>query len=105
MILENKLKELVEAQEKNFLDYNKEINETEKFFDGQKNILFKLQVNETQKGKVQEQIEAIDREKEANKKEIEKKFLESSVSMYDQMEVIIDLISSKIQERKNELWQ
>tara|TARA_B110001454_G_C12596994_1_gene382806 strand:+ start:303 stop:614 length:312 start_codon:yes stop_codon:yes gene_type:complete len=101
--IEDKLKELSEAREKLFLKYDKEINETEKFFDGQKNILFKLQVNDEQSGKVREQINAIEKEKETEKKEIEREFLQEAGSIYDQMKVVIDLISSRIKERLKEL--
>lgn len=103
MTIEDKLKELSEAREKLFLKYDKEINETEKFFDGQKNILFKLQVNDEQSGKVREQINAIEKEKETEKKEIEREFLQEAGSIYDQMKVVIDLISSRIKERLKEL--
>jgi carbonic anhydrase len=101
--IEDKLKELSEAREKLFLKYDREINETEKFFDGQKNILFKLQVNDEQSSKVREQINAIEKEKETEKKEIERQFLQEAGSIYDQMKVVIDLISSRIKERLKEL--
>lgn len=103
MTIEDKLKELSEAREKLFLKYDREINETEKFFDGQKNILFKLQVNDEQSSKVREQINAIEKEKETEKKEIERQFLQEAGSIYDQMKVVIDLISSRIKERLKEL--
>ena len=102
MTLEDKLKELNETKEKVFLTYDKEINETEKFFDGQKNILFKLQVNADQSSKIQEQIGAIENEKETQKRKIEKEFLQEALSLYNQMEVVIYLISSKMKERIKE---
>jgi len=92
-MLQDKVKVLEKLRDKLERRQKKELKEREKFFEGQLDVLSKIQVENEQRAVIQEQIEAIETQKQQEMQDIIRNSEIKINSVYAQINLLTEFIS------------
>ena len=92
-MLQGKVKVLEKLRDKLERQQKKELKEREKFFEGQLDVLSKIQVEDEQRAVIQEQIDAIETQKQREMQDIIRNSEIKINSVYAQINLLTEFIS------------
>ena len=99
-MLEDKVKQLEKQRDKLEKELKKDLRDKEKFFAGQLDLLSKLKVSEEEQPKIQEQKDAIERQKSEEMEAISRAAQTELNSMYAKINLLTEFIADGFELKK-----